>query len=220
MNDLIQLGPITIFIPSALTFCLPILTYFWTYLFCNRYNDEHSSTLPGKWFEAWLIVYAIWKFSYILIHPVKAIENPLTILYFSGGTIGLILGLIVGLLYFFIYTKRKGIQMEFVLSVLLSSAFFYSALYSFQYAFFYDMSQWRILFTQGVYFLIFATLLYNKQWSSNLGSQLRISFWYLVGYICFQLWLHDIKNQSLFVWGAFGIALVITIKDIKDGGPT
>ncbi|WLR52565.1 hypothetical protein LC040_06635 [Bacillus tianshenii] len=70
-------------------------------------EKEAEKYMTDVFFNTAAFTLLIWKFSYILFHPVEAINAPVRILYFSGGTLGWIIGVVTGLLYL-IYKGRKA----------------------------------------------------------------------------------------------------------------
>lgn len=65
-------------------------------------------------FNGFLIWLLIWKFSYLIIHPLEAVSEPLSLLYFDGGESGgWIAGLIAGL-YLWRYSRKKKLDFAHV----------------------------------------------------------------------------------------------------------
>jgi peroxiredoxin len=52
----------------------------------------------------------IWKFSYVVLHPNTVLQNPMTILYFNGGYVGIGIGIIFITIYTWLYIKKHNIS--------------------------------------------------------------------------------------------------------------
>jgi peroxiredoxin len=57
-------------------------------------------------FNALFLGFVIWKASLILLEPSLVIKSPMSLLYFTGGTAGLVIAIIVSII-FFLYKARK-----------------------------------------------------------------------------------------------------------------
>ncbi|MGG3005484.1 TlpA disulfide reductase family protein [Geobacillus stearothermophilus] len=51
----------------------------------------------------------IWKFSYVFLHPNSVLQNPMTILYFNGGYVGISMGIVFITVYTWLYVKKQNI---------------------------------------------------------------------------------------------------------------
>ncbi|MFJ5714848.1 peroxiredoxin family protein [Neobacillus sp. NPDC093127] len=71
---------------------------------------SQSKDLGKKIFDAVLNSvfggFLIWKGSLLLLEPKLVIDSPLSLLYFTGGTKGLILGIIGAIIYFFLKARK------------------------------------------------------------------------------------------------------------------
>ncbi|MEH7346881.1 hypothetical protein V7122_23910 [Bacillus sp. JJ1532] len=80
------------------------------YLFMKFMSKEDRSfqeLFLSSFLNAVLIGFIVYKFSSVIFQPTIIIEEPLSILYSTGGTKGKLLGLLIAVIYF--YTKyRKG----------------------------------------------------------------------------------------------------------------
>lgn len=52
----------------------------------------------------------IWKGSYLLLHPQKVIDNPMTLLYFSGGMTGIWITVAVCLAVLYVWSKKQQLS--------------------------------------------------------------------------------------------------------------
>ena len=53
----------------------------------------------------------IWKFSYVVLHPNSVLQNPMTILYFNGGYVGIGIGIIFITIYTWLSIKKQNISL-------------------------------------------------------------------------------------------------------------
>ncbi|WP_157068390.1 TlpA disulfide reductase family protein [Geobacillus jurassicus] len=51
----------------------------------------------------------IWKFSYVVLHPNSVLQNPMTILYFNGGYVGISMAIVFITVYTWLYVKKQNI---------------------------------------------------------------------------------------------------------------
>ncbi|MET3682239.1 hypothetical protein ABID56_000318 [Alkalibacillus flavidus] len=107
MNDIIQVGPLNIYIPYLFYIGAILLSTFIGALVYRRMHDGSISKKPADIvIEYWFVFLIVWKLSYFLKHPSDLVNNPLTIIYFDGGLIGIILGFIALGLYWVRQNKR------------------------------------------------------------------------------------------------------------------
>ena len=113
MNSNLQLGPFVL----RLQWMVIILSMFVGYLVV-RYRLKRVTDLEDRAKERIIetieksIVIALmtWKFSLLLFDPVRVATNPLSILYYSGGELGIGLAIIVLLIYFYYHSKKEHIS--------------------------------------------------------------------------------------------------------------
>ena len=79
-------------------------TMYWTTKKDKKFQQLFLNTMINTVF-IWFLTY---KFSSIFFQPDLILNNPLSILYFTGGTKGSILGLILALIYLFWTMKKRG----------------------------------------------------------------------------------------------------------------
>ncbi len=58
--------------------------------------------------NALILGFVIWKCSLIIFDPMSVIQNPMSLIYFSGGEKGLLLGIFSSILYLWIRTRKDG----------------------------------------------------------------------------------------------------------------
>lgn len=77
--------------------------------------------LARKWIEpfvldslwnALFLFGVVWKLSYILLHPLTVWDRPLSLLYFTGGDVGVVFGLGAVMIYFLIRSHKENISSQ------------------------------------------------------------------------------------------------------------
>lgn len=53
----------------------------------------------------------IWKFSYVVLHPNSVLQNPMTIIYFNGGYVGIGIGIIFITISTWLSIKKQNISL-------------------------------------------------------------------------------------------------------------
>jgi thiol-disulfide isomerase/thioredoxin len=81
-------------------------------LFLKYSKYERRKELLDMLFNTVIVGFAVWKFSYILIHPAAAVKSPINILYFSGGTSGIVLGTIAAAGYALRTSRKEQLRVE------------------------------------------------------------------------------------------------------------
>ncbi len=54
----------------------------------------------------------IWKLSYVVLHPQSVLQNPMNILYFNGGYVGIGIGILFIIIYTWLKIKKQNIPMD------------------------------------------------------------------------------------------------------------
>ncbi|GAC91453.1 TlpA family protein disulfide reductase [Anoxybacillus sp. LAT_35] len=63
-------------------------------------------------FNSFIYGLVIWKLSYGIVHPNMVLENPLTLLYFNGGVVGLVLAAVFIVFYTYWHLKKEHISFD------------------------------------------------------------------------------------------------------------
>ncbi|WP_100334030.1 hypothetical protein [Bacillus alkalisoli] len=98
MQEFIEIGPIM----------LPVHWLYWGLSSLGGYlmivlrlngSSLHKKRIVDTLINGAIIALLSWKFSYLLFHPVYAFSNPISILYFDGGSKGVLISLFTASLY-------------------------------------------------------------------------------------------------------------------------
>ncbi|GAA0462074.1 hypothetical protein [Alkalibacillus silvisoli] len=124
MNDLIQIGPLNIFVPYLFYIAGIIASAVIAHLLIKRLINFPIRKKPADLvIEYWVVFIAVWKISYFINYPMDILNNPLAIIYFDGGTIGMILGFSALLLYSFYQKQKHEVSFNVQLILMLQSLF-------------------------------------------------------------------------------------------------
>ncbi|RSK27139.1 hypothetical protein EJF36_09755 [Bacillus sp. HMF5848] len=103
-----------------------IVGYIVLQLQMNKYPDVYKEVTDTA-INSILIYIVVFKFSIILLRPTLLFENPLGLLYFDGGGVGVILGILSILIY--VAWKIKTITLPNILLVRVYSVSVASSLF-------------------------------------------------------------------------------------------
>ncbi|MED3800285.1 hypothetical protein P4604_23240 [Lysinibacillus capsici] len=84
-----------------------LITFFIVWLILRLQFSKKWSELYSDAIFTFIIV---WKLSLLVTDFKTVVNNPITLLYFNGGTMGVLLGVIVASLQ--IWRKRQSLQLE------------------------------------------------------------------------------------------------------------
>lgn len=113
MPDVIQLGPILIKMSLLITAVSIGLAFVAVRL---RLRDEKplQKSILELMSSTLLLAFLVWKFSYVLFYPAKAVAQPSSLLYFSGGERGIWLALLAAAVFVVIQIRKQGIPIPVI----------------------------------------------------------------------------------------------------------
>ncbi|WGV61373.1 hypothetical protein QIH01_09575 [Brevibacillus brevis] len=113
MSDAFQIGPFLLKM-SMLAVVVSLSLGFVAISAQLTHSREWKSVVIELLSHALALAFLVWKFSYILFDFSKALENPSSILYFSGGENGTMLAVVVVVVYLTKTVRKKAIPVYFV----------------------------------------------------------------------------------------------------------
>jgi peroxiredoxin len=120
----LQIGSIIIRTEWIILFVVAIIGFATAGFRLHKY--EHRKQMLDVIFNAFLIGLFVWKGSIAFFQPIEVINNPMALLYFTGGSKGVWLGLIVGAVYIAFQSRKyqlnKFVTADAVLLGLMSSS--------------------------------------------------------------------------------------------------
>lgn len=125
-------------------------------------SPQVKKTITDLLTNSVLIGFIIWKGSLVVLEPVMVLKSPFVLLYFTGGSEGLILAIIFVITYFII----KGRKAKIVEELMLQTMFLFSFAVIGSYHFFYLI----LLGDQVIYHLIlglFSVIVIISNWKGD-----------------------------------------------------
>lgn len=89
------------------------------------------------YFNSLFILLVAWKGSLVFLDPLLVLKSPLSLLYFTGGNIGLVIAVLITILYF-LYKGRKITTQRVIMISLLLFSFMVTTIYHFLFLFFLE----------------------------------------------------------------------------------
>ena len=151
-------------------------------------------------FDSLVIISLVWKLSLILFHPVKFITNPMTLIYFSGGTRGFLLGLAIAAAYLFYFSRKQGVSVWIYADLIVSGALAATMSYSLIAM----MSSKELLLYYGSRSLLAALLLLwqikKLRGLGKIENLIQLLMWYILGEIfIFNLKAEEVSSYNLIL---------------------
>lgn len=223
LPDVIQLGPFLVKM-SMLIRVVSILLAFASVHLRLREERELKKTIWEIMSGGILLGFVVWKFSYILLYPSKAMEQPASILYFSGGDRGFWLAMIAVLVYLVVTVRKREIPIPvFAASLALGGWTAWAAAFLLTWAVegqdgWYSVQQAAI----GILFL----LLVIRKWKTltNAVHWLNLLMWFGISqvYVAFFSQEHSpvLAGLSREQWLSYLIAVLawILVSRARDMG--
>lgn len=186
-----QIGSIIIRTEWIILFVAAIIGFATARFRLHKY--EHRKQMLDVLFNAFLIGLLIWKGSIALFKPIEVINNPMALLYFTGGSKGVWLGLTVGTVYI-VYQSRKHLLNKFVTgdAVLLglmsgsASMIFLELILELDVAF----MEYLILLI-GI--LLYILLAFQKEGVEKMGKLILIFI--VIGLVSWSIYDHVLQTQ-------------------------
>ncbi|WP_169823991.1 hypothetical protein [Bacillus marinisedimentorum] len=209
--DAIKVGPFVIKYLWMILAASFAAGYFTLQLTLRKKDRQHAADWLNETLNAAVIWFAIWKLSYIILHPVSAVSNPISILYFTGGSIGAWLG-IAGAVLFMRFRLNKmagslpGLLYEYLLAVLAGTGVYHLLALFFEEAMYHGF--------QAALAVLLALYLLRKK--KDIAWQVLL--WFSIGQVAAGfLHYRDIFlfMFSLQQWVFLSLSLYLLLKD-KD----
>jgi len=208
-----NLGPFLIQGSYIILFISLILSVLMTYGLLTHYHISHKKMILNEWVQSVLMIIIIWKFSYILTHPIEGIQDPLRLIYFDGGAVGWIVGTLVSFILYKKALNKQSIPSEVIPNTFIFSGLVLYGIFQVLYTWIYSLYWVEIGF--GLYFVTLAIFFFFSSRLNRYKSSIRIGQWVVAGWIG-----HDIINRSIHMndwtlWGAFLTGLFLLILDFR-----
>jgi len=208
-----QMGPFLIQGSYIILLVSLIITVLISYVLLTFYKISHKKIIINEWVQSILLVIIIWKFSYILTHPIQAFQYPLRLIYFDGGPVGWIVGVIVA---FVVYKKaltKRDIQPPVIQNTFAFSGFIMFGAYQALTTFIYTVFWQEALF--GLYYITLASLFFFSERLHSNRSAIRLGQWAVAGWIGHDMISGSIHMNDWTIWGAFVVGVFLLILDFR-----
>lgn len=166
--------------------------------------------------NALIVFVVIWKLSYGLFHPISAWQHPIGMLYFSGGTWGILLGLIGVLGYVIIrYYRKKTNPHKDIMAGLLVYMTVYGS-YQLSQAILYQQHVFPELLTAGSVLLLLIYWFMNQRKQPGYAIWPDMLLWFglvqlVVTYLTAQVpWVAGF-SKTQYVWLLITIGMIVMI---------
>ncbi|WP_054955992.1 hypothetical protein [Paenibacillus dakarensis] len=170
---------------------------------------EESHWITDVYTNALIIGFVAWKFGMIVFDLVRTIQNPLSLLYLTGGDKGILLGTALALLYIGFQLNRKR---SLTIPLLKASALAFLAASSARYALlglWLDTSGWDDLLYVLLH-AIFAVIVWLK-FDSSIRYFNSLALWYSIGSVFIRFFDPD---RDIVIAGLSAIQIVYVIMAI------
>lgn len=182
-------------------------------------DREESDWIINSYINALIIGFVVWKFSIILFDPIRTMQNPLSLLYFTGGDKGILLGAALALIYIGIGLNKKRSWSTLLIKASVL-AYLSASLTRYVFLYLWDENLGMI----GLMYILLHGLLSVWVWG-KYDASIRVfgsfALWYSIGSVLIPFF--D-PNRNAVMAGftsvqiAFGIiALIILVMDMVIG---
>lgn len=177
---------------------------------------EESPWMLDTYVNALIIGFVVWKFSMIIFDPIRTIQYPLSLLYFTGGDKGIWLGTALALVYVGIrLNKNRSLIVPLVKAAML--AYLSGGFARHTFLWFWDESLGKMALMYALLHGVLAVWAWIK-YDASIRLFGSIALWYSIGATLipfFDAGRHTVVAGFSSVQIAFGVlAFVILILDM------
>lgn len=164
------------------------------------------------------IGFFIWKGSLLLIDPLLVLKSPFSLLYFSGGSDGLIISIICTGIYFILQSRKSNLPGILIFQSVFLFSFVVLSLYHLLFAFLLDANSVYHFLLGSFSIVILVLSLLNKKWllQTGLVSQ-TILFSFLNVILSFVFFKSDDRLLIFSIEQWFFVGLIIFSLFIDNG---
>ena len=112
MDKVIKWGPFLLKIELVAIFISGLMGYFLVRHYLKREMGDKKDQILNMMGNTLYIGIGIWKLSLILINPVSVWNNPVVLLYFSGGYRGWMIAILVIFVYLVYQSKKQSLPLS------------------------------------------------------------------------------------------------------------
>ncbi|HLO12651.1 MAG TPA: hypothetical protein VK190_10580 [Pseudoneobacillus sp.] len=125
---------------------------------------EKSKKIFDTLTNSLFVLILVWKGSLILLEPKLILKSPISILYFTGGTKGLVIATLISLIYFIYKNMKIKISSRLILQTILIFSLTVLSCYHFTFLFALDEIDLYHLLVGTFTLIILYFILIPKEW--------------------------------------------------------
>ncbi|MGJ7035964.1 TlpA family protein disulfide reductase [Anoxybacillus eryuanensis] len=163
-----QLGAVVIQGENLLLIVSLLMTY--VFFYYGLFVLKAERNVMDVIFNSFIYGLVIWKVSYGIVHPNVVLQNPLTLLYFNGGVVGLVLAAIFIVVYTYWQLKKQHISFDVYIRSVTPIYFGYWVVFMVVKG--SEFSEYRFIWLQAIVALIFFVVSSRTKTKQKLGQLL------------------------------------------------
>ncbi|WP_289137604.1 hypothetical protein [uncultured Brevibacillus sp.] len=196
MSEAFQIGPFILKM-SMLAAVISLACGFFVVTLRLKKEKVERTAIIEMLSNAVFLAFLIWKLSYVLFHFSKAIENPSSILYFSGGESGIWLAALAVAIYMARSIRKKAIPVHLVVLASATGFLAASGVYHLLTVVLENSDRWFHV-QQVVSSAVFLWWLFtSKQDQTTMAFWLTLLLWFGISQVYVRFFI-DVRN-ALFL---------------------
>ncbi|MFS0557055.1 hypothetical protein [Brevibacillus sp. 179-C9.3 HS] len=225
MSDAFQIGPFLLKM-SMLAVIVSLSLGFVAISAQLKHNRETRSAIIELLSNALVLGFLVWKFSYVLFHFSKVVENPSSILYFSGGENGAMLAVVAVAVYLTKTVRQKAIPVHFVALAMATGFLAATGVYHLLTVVLEQSSMWYHVQQVVICVLFLWWLGRAKERLVHLAAWLPLVMWFAISqvYVQFFVATREIVFAGLsgeqLIYYAFALLLLFLSRRVNPIGGT
>ncbi|MFF0829872.1 hypothetical protein ACFYU8_23630 [Brevibacillus sp. NPDC003359] len=225
MSDAFQMGPFLLKM-SMLAVIVSLSLGFVAISAQLTHNRKMKSAVIELLSNALVLAFLVWKFSYVLFHFPKVVENPSSILYFSGGENGAMLAVVAVVVYLTTTVRKKAIPVHFVALGMATGFLAATGVYHLLTVILEQNSMWYHVQEVAICAFFLWWLHREKEGLIHLASWLALVMWFAISqvYVYFFVTNREVVFAGLsrdqLMYYAFALLLLFLSRRVKPIGGT
>ncbi|KGP93281.1 hypothetical protein N780_11505 [Pontibacillus chungwhensis BH030062] len=194
-----------------------LVAFLWIIIINIYHKNSHGRFFALEWIQSLLLIAIIWKFSYVLNHPIKAVQSPERMLYLNGGSLGLVLGIVISFIFYTKSIHKAGFSFIYSINLWMSAQLLWLGIT--QIAFTLGFTVYNTpLWLYGYFVALSLSYFFVK----NLYHYRTIVYYTqltLLGWVVYRVFFTTIHLGDLAVWFSFVMIIGLYYVDyaIKKG---
>ncbi|NRR02479.1 hypothetical protein HP570_09630 [Brevibacillus sp. RS1.1] len=226
MSDAFQIGPFLLKM-SMLAVVVSLSLGFVAISAQLTHSREWKSAVIELLSHTLVLAFLIWKFSYILFDFSKALENPSSILYFSGGENGTMLAVVVVVVFLTKTVRKKAIPVHLVALAMATGFLAATGVYQLLTVVFEQSSMWYHVQQFAICACFLWWLHRAKEGLIHLAAWLAPVMWFAISQVYVHFFVPNREavfaglSSAQLMYYAFALLLLFLSRRVKPiGGAT